>query len=179
MRKIFLSLIFIVLFSLVTGCGNKEKFNPRDSKMSIIDNENKSINMSINELHEVSKSNEAKFQKYYLGAKVSFDGIVSSVELDDYSCKSATSFVQWQSGKESITGSSYADTTPCAKITFEGGTYLYIPSEKIIDITEINSGDKYHVESNLIYFWANNLVVYGVSDSGAIDFYETKISLLK
>ena len=175
-RKILVIGLSLILLIGLTGCGNNEdNNNPRDNKMTIIDNDNKTVNMSINELYDISKENEAKFQKYYLGAKVSFDGVISNVEVDDSSCKSSTSFVQWQSGKESITGTSYGDKTPCAKITFKGGIYLYIPNTLITDIAEISNGDKYHVESNLIYFWANNLFIYGVTDSGAIEFYETKL----
>lgn len=176
-KKVLDILLIVLLFIGITGCGKENKNNeePRDSKMTIIDNENKTIKMSVNELYKISTENEAKFKKYYLGAKVSFDGIVSRIEVKDNSCYSETSFIRWQSGKESITGVSKADNTKCSVITFKGGIDLYIPSSMVEDIADINSGDKYHIESNLIYFWAQSLDIYGVSDSGAIDFYNTKI----
>ena len=70
MKKILNILVILLFVCCTTACGNKNS----DIKATITDNEGNIINMSSKEMFELYDGNEAKFDKYYLGAKITFVG---------------------------------------------------------------------------------------------------------
>lgn len=178
-RILYLSLVIILL--LITGCGTKKDGDSKEYKASIIDNENQTLKMSAKELKQILDENEAKFKKYYVGSKISFDGTVVKVENDSFmqlNCADDTSYIRHKSDIRSISGVDYYDKRTCAKISFKEGFTLYIPSTGILDLSEINNGDRYHIESNIGGEFGN-IVVFGLSDTKATEFDNSKISKIK
>lgn len=174
-KKLLLGLLSGILLLGSTGCGVT---NPREKKATIIDNEKSTIKLSANELYNISEENEAKFKKYYIGSKVIFEGTISSVETSTSSCYMNTLFEQDQS-KLKMSGISYADSTPCATINFEEGFKLLIPSIGVLDLADLNVGDKYNVEANIIYMWNKQVEICGMDEGGAVNFANVKINLAK
>ena len=188
MKKTIISFVLITAFVLLlTGCGSssnndskKTSNESKDSKFAtIVDNEGKTNKMEAKEVVSIANENEAKFKKYYVGAKISFDGTVDKVEMDKFSwpCYKNSTYYTSVSGIEQFTEQSKNDTSSCAEITFKDGYKLFIPSEGIIDVADIESGVKYHVESNIIMKWNSELLLYGVSeDRTTVDYFATKIT---
>lgn len=177
-KKILLSFLVLTFLVTITGCGNNgnsSKSNNEYNLATIINNENKTEKLSSKEIYNINEENEAKFKKYYVGAKISFDGTVSSVETDDINCYNYTTYERWQSNIETVTGNSVDDKRTCAKINFKEGYRLIIPSSGIIDIADINNGDKYHVDSNIIYMWNEQIECFGIDENKVVDFDLTKI----
>lgn len=155
----------------ITGCGS-------NSKATIINNENETENLTAKDLYKINNENEAKFKKYYVGAKITFDGTVSSVETNEDNCYENTSYVRLENDIGTVRKSSgSSDQRKCAIINFKEGYKLMIPSGETIDIADISNGDKYHVESNIASMWNKQVECFGIDEDKVVDFDLTKMIL--
>lgn len=184
MKKVFFVVLCGLLLFGVTGCRSKENDNSRlTSKATIVNNEGNAETLTSNEIKKISDENESKFKKYYIGAKISFDAIVESIEVDsimsDSSCNAGTIFQRSKSGLENVVESSKNDSRRCATINFKEGYKVDIPESGIIDITDISEGDKLHVESNIINMWNEQVECFGINENKEVDFDNTIIELVK
>lgn len=169
MKKKIISILFITIIILgFTGCSKDDK---NEGKAKVVNNENKTEQLSSQELYDINKENAAKFKKYYVGAKISFDGTVASIEEETRNCHDSTNFETWQNGLNTfVSTSGSSDRRKCYEINFDEGYKLVIPEGSLIDIADVNRGDKYHVESNIVYIWGNLVECFGVTDGKSVDF---------
>lgn len=170
-KKLLIILILCFILIGLTGCGSKTA--------TVINNENKTEELTRKELFNIYKGNTEKFKKYYVGAKISFDGTVKSVSTDtsNRSCYNATTLIRDDSSLNATNGYSYYDKKACATIIFKEGYELYIPTNSIIDVAEIVEGDEFHVETNIAGTMLNRIVVFGIDDDKAVYFDLTKMTL--
>lgn len=180
MKKQILSILLVgTLLIGLTGCGNS---NGSAKEAKVINTEGTEETLNAKDIYNIQQENSAKFKKYYTGAKISFDGTVESVALDklNWSCYKNSTYYTSTSGIENMTDKSINDTSACTTITFEEGFMLMIPSEGIIDVADIDSGSKLHVESNIIMTWNEDILLYGLtSDRTSVDYFTTTIKTIE
>ena len=130
--KMLLILLIIGLGLIITGCGNSGVTSNTKSLVSknatIINQEGEAETLTAKEVCSVYNENEAKFDKYYKGAEISFYGTVS--EIDASFREEGGSSTVWDSVK------------------FKEGFKLYLPSE-VYDIADLSKGDILYVRSNI------------------------------
>lgn len=147
MKKLIAILLAMMMVFPFAGCGNEETAEQSGSTAetpkteesfpeivnpaTVIDNEGNTIEITSDELIKINKENEAKFEKYYDGAKITFVGTVKSVE---YGLLLHTSHII------------------CDTIEFEEGWKVYLSHEQYYDLlVELSAGDKVEVQSNIYY----------------------------
>lgn len=123
MKKVFSFLLIVFTIIVLTGCGNN------NNKLTIINNYGEEVKITSDELEELSCSNNSKFDKYYKEAKISFDGVVLSVDTDTVEC--------------AVMGCASSDV-----INFEGGIKIAL-SKGRYDLSELDKGTVLHIESTI------------------------------
>ena len=78
MKKITTLLIVLIISVLFVACG--QSVQEKKATASITDNEGNTVELSAEEVQEIYDGNEAKFEKLYQGADISFIGTVESVD---------------------------------------------------------------------------------------------------
>lgn len=75
--------MILLIFGL-TGCkDNKEILNDKKNEetiITIVNNEGKTEKLTLKELSEVYSNNQAKFEKLYLGAKATYEGVIEKIQ---------------------------------------------------------------------------------------------------
>lgn len=182
MKKKIISILFVAIIILsFTGCSkdneNINKENALEVKATVINNKNETEQLSSKEIINIIEENQAKFAKYYAGAKISFNGTVESIEVRSNNCLSTvTSSSMMDSGINSYGLNYKYDERSCYVINFKEGYKLRIPEGNLIDVADINKGDKYYVESNIFYVSNEMVSCFGINDNKSIDFDITKMS---
>ena len=152
----------ILMLVLVKGCG--AELNTHNVPAKIVDNEGNHVEMTAKELEALQDENEAKFEKYYVGAKISFTGTVEEIK---------TNFT-WN-GSSIIFDAIY----------FEEGWYVFVLHGSENDLLgELEVGDKVEVESQ-IYDAHMGIRLQGSTKNaiygtiyGEEDLLKTKLSLV-
>lgn len=173
MKKITLLLLALVMCFSLCACGGESAGTNADadtektdniSLATIVDNEGNTVEISAKELLDLEKENEAKFEKYYLGADITFIGTVKSI---------TTNYI--------TSGSS----TKLDAIVFEEGWKVELAQGQYEDIlVELSAGDKVQVESQIWSTWDNVIIrgCYHLGDSvlsGSEDLQSTTIFVVE
>ena len=143
MKRIFLVTIMILLILGLTGCkDNKEISNDKKNEetiITIVNNEGKTEKLTLKELSEVYSNNQAKFEKLYLGAKATYEGVIEKI----------------QTGSSINLGGCYANAPSNISIHFEENNDVKVffgLKESDYDVTTLNKGDKVKVSSIISNF---------------------------
>lgn len=155
MKKLFsLLLVFAMILSLC-ACGGNEKNS--SNKATIFTNDNKSVQMSAEDLFEVYDSNEAKFNKLYYRAKIEFEGTIKSIEMDRS--------VIVESGSVMGVGADGG----ASKIVFEEGWCLVVDANNTeIDLADFDKGDTVKVTSGIVGAPFNTDYIKKVCDNSRV-----------
>ncbi len=141
--KIIIAVLSTIMALSVTACTAKDANTVENqvestkdiSAATIVTNEGETVEMTATELIDVYDSNEAKFEKTYTGAEITFTGTVKSVNTKCSVCATA--------GKVSANQN---------KIVFEEGWCLIIGSENYnaIDLADIEKGETITVTTGIV-----------------------------
>lgn len=181
MRKKIINLLFIaIIVMFFTGCEKKDTTkideNNNISKATIINNEGKTEQLSSSDIIDIYKENDAKFQKYYLSAKISFDGTIKSISTESYNCYDTVNVIRYDNGINTFVGTSgSSDKRKCISVYFEEGYKLFIPESNLLDVADISKGDKYHVDSNIANIYNDSVECFGMYAENSGDFDLTEI----
>ena len=151
-RIVILSILVLIVATIFIG-GIFSK-SSESVKATIITRSGETEQLSKRELKEIYNENEAKFEKSYLGAEISFVGTVSKVEYDF--------FEQLGSGRTSMDA-----------IILKEGFKVYLPHD-LYDMTEFSKGDKVYVCSNIYSAFSGNYIDLR-GTGGSIGFNETSL----
>lgn len=151
MKKVILIILFcgIMVLSL-TGCEN----NSSESKAIIIDNDGNTVEMTANELIEIYKQNNAKFEKNYERAKIEITDEVEKVTTN-------------------VSGN--------ASIELKGNWQIMLKS-KSYDLSRLASGDRIHIISYIYTIGSGErtVAIYGDEITYGSNLEdEIKIEILK
>ena len=138
---ILLTLVNFCLLLVLTSCGLRE------TKATIVDNQGEKIELSAKELKEVYETNEAKFERVYKGANISFEGTVKSVEAD---C------------------TEYGSGIALDRIVFEEGWKVSLAHGTNTEFLEdLEKGTKVRVKSNINSCFGIDIDIRGMNEDGS------------
>ena len=142
MKKYISLLLALVLCLSLCACGggnNTENNNSSaekedTTKATVITNEGETVTMTADELIEIYDSNEAKFNKLYSGAKITFVGTISNIKVDTSVIVESGSVKAGQN-----------------KIVFEEGWSLVIGADNTtVDLADLDVGAVYEVTTSIV-----------------------------
>ena len=136
MKKTKLFMLFIATL-LLTGCG-------ANKNITVTDNLGTTTEMKISELINASE-NDAKFNKYYYGAQVTFEGKIKSIVVD------GMHNIMYQPSRGAVSDSIIFETVD--GITIELGL-----DNGVEDLSSLNIGDTLKVNSYIMN--ANSSFLY-------------------
>ena len=127
MKRTILLLLALVMCLSLCACGGSEA-----KLATIVDNEGNTVQMSHDELQAIHDENQIKFEKYYVGADITFVGTVQSIKTGIHAGTGVLYDICW-------------DT-----IEFEEGWRADVHHGSYDDIlAELSAGDKLKVESQI------------------------------
>ena len=141
--KIIIAVLATIAAFSVTACTSKDDpavnnqmESTKDTSAATIEtNEGETVEMTAAELIDVYDSNEAKFEKLYTGAEITFTGTVKSVKTKCSVCATAGTVSANQN-----------------KIVFEEGWCLIVGTDNYnaIDLADIEKGESITVTTGIV-----------------------------
>ena len=146
---IFLGILVLIIVAIFFS-----KLNNVDTIATIITRNGETEQLTKKELINIHNENEAKFDKNYLGAEISFIGTVSKVEYD---------FLEQMGSSRSSRDA----------IILKEGYKVYLPHD-LYDMTEFSKGDKVFVCSNIFSIISGTSIELR-GTGGSIGYNETSL----
>lgn len=158
MKKAVSLLLALSVLILMCACGGA---SAKESPATIIDNQGNTVEMTHDELFQVYKENELKFEKLYGAAKITFVGTVESINTEIRAAATGPlRNICWD------------------EIEFEEGWTVLVHHGSYDDILmELGAGSKLQVESQIQYAFIN-VQIAGCSDYGSKDVDSLKQTVL-
>ncbi len=148
MKKVVSIICMVIVLLSVSSCSADKKTNAtsaKDAKATIVDNAGNTVTMTYSELYKECQ-NDAKFEKTYRGAEITFIGTVSSIDTN----------IRYE-------GTSLRED----RINFKEGYTLYLNAGEFTSLLETLSVDsKVQVKSNICSNFGK-IEIRGCSRSGA------------
>ncbi|MBQ3009567.1 MAG: hypothetical protein IJD81_00085 [Oscillospiraceae bacterium] len=132
MKKLVSLLLTLSMLFALCACGGS---TVKELPATIIDNEGNTVEMTHDELLQVNKDNQLKFEKLYGGADITFIGTVKNIKTEIYAAATGVlSSICWD------------------EIYFEEGWKVLVHHGSYDDILmQLSAGDKLQVESQIYY----------------------------
>ena len=154
MKKITaLSLVFMICLLSCSCNGNTTKIEPEENTAvtaTITSNENKTINMTAEDLFNEFDSNEARFNKLYKGATIEFTGIVKNIKVDTPVNNGSGASAQQN------------------KIVFEEGWCLILSKDTTFDLASYFPGQKLTVTTGILTASYDTEFLQSVADNNRV-----------